>query len=740
MQTRFANAIRGALKLLVTTTLIATTCASASETFNLDVDHDGNISPLSDGLLTLRYLFGFTDTALIENALGEAATRRGPDEILNHLKLNRELLDVDLDGDIQPLTDGLLLIRSQFGFTGEPLVADAITISAQRGTSVTILGYLESLSQVGAVDSDGDGLSDAVEASNGTDPLMADTDSDGIEDGDDAYALISLGALTDTDRDGRPDVCDNNCTNLGMAADDDDDNDGVLDDLDAFPLDENETKDTDGDGIGDNSDPIIDNGPGLSLPAINTDFNVHAITFIDHIDGQAKATLYGLSPVVANATLNMTLTDQSLDLSNMKALLDDDPATGGALKLLMLLDRVPDAGAGGTLTLTLRLTDGDDKVKDPGERDIIAKVTVSWSSDGDTVSISEPEELALEAWRGGDTEVASVVGTLNTGSRILTARSATEYPGYPLALEIEALDFFSAILDNPTYYSLLGSTLSTYFDAISEYFLSIELEPTEEAQTALLGFQGQAFNTISTALIISEVSVRGSNGFDIDALLESPASDQYAISVAASQDDSSDSQGLFSALSGSSLFFEQTPLTRISGAALNAQLVSTNVETLIAPFIQFELGDVPTDSGEINTVVTFTDGNDGTIDAAERQLQIEFQSNYDGAFITPTPGSTVLSYLDSDNCPVTNPCVFDGLSTSAEMFQVVSQSQDALPRLDLSLLPLTNLPADQLAFFSNYFSAGNYHFAIQVFGREGLLSYQGYELTTIQGILSVKSL
>ena len=230
-------------------------------------------------------------------------------------------------------------------------------------------------------------------------------------------------------------TADDTCINLGMAADEDDDNDGVLDDLDAFPLDENETTDTDGDGIGDNSDPIIDNGPGLSLPEIDTDFNIHAITFIDHIDSQAKATLYGLSPVVTNATLKMALTDQSIDLSNMKALLDDDPTTGGALKLLMLLDRVPDAGAESTITLTLRLTDGDDEIKDSGEREIVARVTVSWLSDGDTVSISEPDELALEAWRSSDTDVASVVGTLNTSSNILAARSATEYPGYPLVLE-----------------------------------------------------------------------------------------------------------------------------------------------------------------------------------------------------------------------------------------------------------------------------------------------------------------
>ena len=54
--------------------------------------------------------------------------------------------------------------------------------------------------------------------------------------------------LTDTD--------DDNIVNI---ADRDDDNDGVADHLDAFPLDASESVDTDGDGLGDNADPDDDN-------------------------------------------------------------------------------------------------------------------------------------------------------------------------------------------------------------------------------------------------------------------------------------------------------------------------------------------------------------------------------------------------------------------------------------------------------------------------------------------------
>ena len=84
------------------------------------------------------------------------------------------------------------------------------------------------------IDDDGDGWSDAIEESEGTNPLDAsdkplDTDGDGVRNSQDT----------------------------------DDDNDGVLDSQDDFPLDSTESVDTDGDGIGNNTDPD-DDDDGLS--------------------------------------------------------------------------------------------------------------------------------------------------------------------------------------------------------------------------------------------------------------------------------------------------------------------------------------------------------------------------------------------------------------------------------------------------------------------------------------------
>ena len=94
-----------------------------------------------------------------------------------------------------------------------------------------------------------------------------DTDSDGYSNpetgwstnnGADAFANEPT-QWQDTDNDGYPNDCDQDCLDLGMSGDLDDDGDEVLDADDAFPLDSNESVDSDGDSIGNNADADDDN-------------------------------------------------------------------------------------------------------------------------------------------------------------------------------------------------------------------------------------------------------------------------------------------------------------------------------------------------------------------------------------------------------------------------------------------------------------------------------------------------
>lgn len=91
-------------------------------------------------------------------------------------------------------------------------------------------------------DTDRDGLANINDA---------DDDNDGVKDAEDAFPLDRTESLdSDGDR-------------IGNNKDDDDDNDGVKDNDDALPLDATETLDTDHDGIGNNAD-TDDDGDGLT--------------------------------------------------------------------------------------------------------------------------------------------------------------------------------------------------------------------------------------------------------------------------------------------------------------------------------------------------------------------------------------------------------------------------------------------------------------------------------------------
>jgi hypothetical protein len=55
------------------------------------------------------------------------------------------LVDVDGDGQYLPLTDGLLLLRFGFGFTGNTLITGAVGPGCTRCDAPSITVYLQSL-------------------------------------------------------------------------------------------------------------------------------------------------------------------------------------------------------------------------------------------------------------------------------------------------------------------------------------------------------------------------------------------------------------------------------------------------------------------------------------------------------------------------------------------------------------------------------------------------------------------
>ena len=110
-----------------------------------DVDLNGTVAPLTDGLLILRYLFGFTGGVLTQGALGPGAQRTDPAAIIAHLDcLRPTLLDPDGSGQAAPLSDGLLLLRYFFGFRGMSLITGAVDTGAcTRCDAASIETFIE---------------------------------------------------------------------------------------------------------------------------------------------------------------------------------------------------------------------------------------------------------------------------------------------------------------------------------------------------------------------------------------------------------------------------------------------------------------------------------------------------------------------------------------------------------------------------------------------------------------------
>ena len=88
--------------------------------------------PLRDGLLALRYLFGTTGSTLADNAVAPNANRANHADILTYLDDIRPALDIDNDGRIDALTDGVLILRYMLGLTGDALVNGMRSDSTQR--------------------------------------------------------------------------------------------------------------------------------------------------------------------------------------------------------------------------------------------------------------------------------------------------------------------------------------------------------------------------------------------------------------------------------------------------------------------------------------------------------------------------------------------------------------------------------------------------------------------------------
>jgi hypothetical protein len=132
----------------VTATASATltpTPTTTSDGVTLDIDGDGVTEALTDGLLVLRSIFGFTGSTLTTGAVSQDCSRCTPGEIETYLASIASQLDIDGDATLGALTDGLLVLRYLFGFTGTTLTTGVVGPLCSRCDATAIEPYLAGL-------------------------------------------------------------------------------------------------------------------------------------------------------------------------------------------------------------------------------------------------------------------------------------------------------------------------------------------------------------------------------------------------------------------------------------------------------------------------------------------------------------------------------------------------------------------------------------------------------------------
>ena len=127
-----------------TKTVKATFAASSPGARILDIDANNQYGAATDGILIVRYLFGWTGTALTADALGVGATRSGSPQLPTYLLDVMPYFDVDGNGRAEPLTDGVMIVRKLLGLTGTAITNGALGTGATRDPS-QIEAYIQTL-------------------------------------------------------------------------------------------------------------------------------------------------------------------------------------------------------------------------------------------------------------------------------------------------------------------------------------------------------------------------------------------------------------------------------------------------------------------------------------------------------------------------------------------------------------------------------------------------------------------
>jgi hypothetical protein len=107
-----------------------------------DIDGNGNADALTDDLTILKAAFGITGQDMIDGTLA-SDSEMTLDDVELSMEKTMSIADIDDNGEVGALTDGLIVLRYLFDITDSKLTEGAISPDANREAHQSIVDHLE---------------------------------------------------------------------------------------------------------------------------------------------------------------------------------------------------------------------------------------------------------------------------------------------------------------------------------------------------------------------------------------------------------------------------------------------------------------------------------------------------------------------------------------------------------------------------------------------------------------------
>ena len=350
-----------------------------------------------------------------------------------------------------------------------------------------------------------------------------------------------------------------------------------------------------------------------------------SVTLTDYLSSDADATnVHQLYTSLSGTILTANLVGGTMDQTNLSNIVSSDSSSGKSPVLSFKLNSIPAAGESGTSSITLKLYDGSDATQSSGERLLQTTISVNWTSDGSTVSMTLPaQSLTIDYFTTDGTLLqstytnpdADIVNVITSGTSVPSTSSAA-------TLNLKLASFFSGKGEGA------GVDLSDYITS-GNYFFDV-------------GFTGLDFLSAGDSKF---TNVQGA--FTVAA---SPVVAAYAEDVVVSE--------------GAGTVSVKVTLSKAAASDVTIDYQTANGTTTSSDFTS-TAGTLTIAAGETSGTISIPITNDTTAEAQENlTLNLSNASN-----ATLGKSAVTVSIVDNEAFLTNSTAIADVLSTTLESLQ-----------------------------------------------------------------------